>query len=81
MHPTSFSHVTSRNVVISPQNFLNFGFNLSMIKFQAAPSASPKLLNLNQDHPSKKWFYWSNLCKIEVIMTSLIEILDQTSIK
>ena len=39
------------------------------------PSASPKLLNLNQDHHSKKRFFWSNPYKIEVI-TSLIEMLE-----
>ena len=40
------------------------------------PSTSPKLLSLNQDHPSKKWFFWSNPYKIEVMVTSLIEMLD-----
>ena len=33
---------------ISPQNFLNFNFNPTGVKF--VPSANPKLLNLNQDH-------------------------------
>ena len=36
------------------------------------PGASPKLLNLNQDHSSKKWFFWSNPYK----NTSLTEILE-----
>ena len=40
------------------------------------PSASPKLLNLNQDYPSKKCFFWSNLYKIEVMITSFIEMLE-----
>ena len=40
------------------------------------PSTSPKLLSLNQDHPSKKCFFWSNPYKIEVMVTSLIEMLD-----
>ena len=40
------------------------------------PSTSPKLLSLNQDYPSKKWFFWSNPYKIEVMVTSLIEMLD-----
>ena len=49
--------VTSTNVGFGPINFLTFSFNpfailVQNIKF--APSASPKLLNLNQDHPSKK---------------------------
>ena len=55
--PASFSPVTSTNVGFSPQNFLTFSFNsfatlVQNIKF--VPSASPKLLNLNQDHPLKK---------------------------
>ena len=55
--PTSFSSVTSANVRISPQNFLTFSFNpfaLLAQKLQFVTSASPKLLNLNQNHPSKK---------------------------
>ena len=45
------------------------------VKFR--PSASPKLLNLNQDYPSKKvFFFWRNPCKIEVMITSLIEMLE-----
>ena len=35
----------------------------------------PKLLNLNQDHPSKRRFFWSNPYEIEVMITSLIEML------
>ena len=55
--PTSFSSVTSENVGISPQNFLTFSFNpfdTLMKFFKFLPSASPKLLNLNQDHLSKE---------------------------
>ena len=54
---SSFSLVTSTNVGISSQNFLTFSFNLvaTLVQnFKFVPSASPKLLNLNQDHPSKK---------------------------
>ena len=55
--PTSFSPVTSTNVGFDPKNFLTFSFNhfatlVQNLKF--VPSASPKLLNLNQDHHSKK---------------------------
>ena len=55
--PTSFSPVTSKNVGFGPQNLLTFSLNpfatlVQNVKF--VPSASPKLLNLNQDHPSKK---------------------------
>ena len=50
------SPVTSANVGISPQNFLTFNFNpfaTLMSDFKAIHSAIPKLLNLNQDFPSK----------------------------
>ena len=55
--PTSFSPVTSTNVEIRPQNFLTFSFNpfdRLVLNFNFVSSASPKLLNLNQDLPSKK---------------------------
>ena len=55
--PTSFFPVTSTNVRIGPQNFLTFSFNpfATLVQnFKFVPSASPKLLNLNQDHPSGK---------------------------
>ena len=55
--PTSFSPVTSTNVRCGPQNFLTFSSNPFATlaqNFKFVPSASPKLLNLNQDHPSKK---------------------------
>ena len=55
--PTSFSLVTSTNVGFAPRNFLAFSFNpfttlVQNVKF--LPSASPKLLNLNQDKKKKK---------------------------
>ena len=77
--PTIFSPVTSTNVGISPQNFLTFCFNpffSLMQNFKFVPIVSPKYLNLNQDHLSKKAFFWSNLYKIEVLITSLIEMLQ-----
>ena len=55
--PTSFSPATYTNMVISPQNFLTFSFNsfaTLLQSFKFVPSISPKLLNLNQNHPSKK---------------------------
>ena len=51
---TSFSPVTSANVGFGPQNFLAFSFNpfATLVQsFKFVRSASPKLLNLNQDHP------------------------------
>ena len=55
--PTNFSLATSTNLGISLQIFLTFSFNsfdrlVLNIKFVC--SASLKLLNLNQDHTSKK---------------------------
>ena len=55
--PTSFSPVTSTNIGISPQNILSFSFDpfdTLVSNFKFAPSASPKLLDLNQHHLSKK---------------------------
>ena len=77
--PTSYSPVISTNVGFGFQNFLTFSFNLfatlvQNLKF--VPSASHKLLNLNQDHLSKKRFSWSNPYKIEVMITFLIEMLQ-----
>ena len=43
------------------------------------PSTSPKLLNLNQDRLPKKQFFWSNPYKIEIMITSLIEMLDSSN--
>ena len=42
---------------------------------KAIPRASPKLLKLKQDQPSKKWFFWSNPDKVKVMITSLIDAL------
>ena len=44
--------------------------------YKTIPSASPKLLNLNQDHVSKKYFFWPNPHKMEVMTTSLTEMLE-----
>ena len=54
---TNFSPVTFTNVGITLKNFLTFTFNsfgTLVQNFKAIPGANPKLLNLNQDHPSKK---------------------------
>ena len=55
--PTSFSPATSTNVGFGHQHFLTFSFNpfATLVQnFKFVPSANPKLLNLNQDYPSKK---------------------------
>ena len=65
--PLSISPVISTNVGISPQNCLTFifdAFATLVQNFTAVPGASPKLLNLNQDHPSQKQFFWSHPYKI-----------------
>ena len=52
--PTNLFPVNSANIGISPQNFLNFSFNsfATLVQnFKATPSASAKLLRLNQGHP------------------------------
>ena len=76
---TNFSPATSTNVGISSQNFLTFSFNpfaTLLQSFKAIPGARPKLLNLNQNHPAKKWFFWLNPYKIKLMITSLIEVLE-----
>ena len=60
MSPYGFSPITSTNMIISLQNFLTFTFDpfaTLVWNFKAIPSTSPKLLSLNQDHPSKKVFF------------------------
>ena len=78
--PTSFFPVTSSNVEFSPPNFLTFSFNpfATLVEnFKFVPFAYLKLLNLNQDHPSKKKrFFGSNSDKIEVMITFLIEMIQ-----
>ena len=77
--PTSFFPVTSTNVGFGPQNFLTFSFNpfVTLVQnLKIVSSAHPKLLNLNQDHSSKKRFFCSNPYKIEVMITFLIEMVQ-----
>ena len=77
--PTRFSPVISTNIRLSLQNFLTFSFNSFdrlVWNFKILPSLTPKLLNLNQNHPSKKWFFWPNPYKIEVVINSLIQMLE-----
>ena len=56
------------------KDFFPFATPVENSKF--IPSVIPKLLNLNQEHPLKQWFLWSNPYKIDVIITSLIEMLE-----
>ena len=64
-----------RRTLLQKSAFATLAWN-----FKYLPSATPKLLNLNQDHPSKKRCFWSNLYKLEVMITSLIEMLGLPSL-
>ena len=82
--PTSFLHVTSRNVRFSSKKLPTVSLNslATQVKnSKAIPSANRKLLNLNQVHPLKEWFFWSNPYKIDVIITSFIEMLELPNFK
>ena len=73
-----FSSETSPNTGISPQNFLICSFDPFIALLQnikAIPSTSCKLLNLNQDHPSKNSFQVKSL-KIQILLSSLMEMLE-----
>ena len=66
----NFSLLTSTSLGISPKIFMSFRSNpfATLVQnFKAIPSVSPKLSNMNQDKPQKKWFFWSNPYNIEVI--------------
>ena len=73
---TSFSPVNSRNVGSSHKNFPTFSFD----RFYAIPRDTPKLLNLNQSHPSKVFFLVKPY-KIEVMITFLAGMLELHIIK
>ena len=77
--PTSFPLVTSRNVRISPQNFMTFSFNplphwckISSLYLMPVSNYS----TWAKTTPQKKQFLWSNPYKIEVVITSVVEMLE-----
>ena len=77
--PTSFSSVTSTNVGISPQNFLILVLTLLPHLCEiSSPYLMPSyIIELGaKSIPQKNWFFWSNPYKIEVMITSLIEMLE-----
>ena len=49
---------------------------LLVLNFKNMTNTNPKLLKLNQDHTSKDRFFWSNPYKIEVMINSLIKMLE-----
>ena len=63
--PTSFSSATSANVGISSQNLMNFTFNPFFNTGELEPRP-----------PLKKRFFPSNPYKIEIMITSLTEMLE-----
>ena len=77
---TSFFPVTSTNVGISPKLFgllvLSLLIHWWILPLKVISSTSPKLLKLNQDHLSKKEFFRSNPYKIEIMITSVIEMFQ-----
>ena len=69
MEGSFYERLTSTNVGNNPQNFLAFSFNpfaTFVQNVKAIPSASPKLLNLNQEHPLKIVFFGQILIKFRL---------------
>ena len=76
---TTFSHITSTNIGISSENFLTFSFShfsTLALNFNLIPSASPKLLNLNQKHLSEKLLFCQIVIKFEAMKASFSEMLE-----
>ena len=74
--PASFSHVTSTNVGISPLSFEILNSFVTLVQnFKAIPSANSKFWTWTMSNSQKNRFFWSNLYKIKVMITSLIVII------
>ena len=76
---TSFFSVTSAKVGISPQNFLTFSFKFfaTLVQnFKFAPSASPNYWSWTMTTRLKQRYFWSNPYIIEIMITSLTEMLE-----
>ena len=73
--PTSFSPGVSTNVKISPKKLVSTLLP-HLHKIKRLYLLSEQLLNLNQEHTSKKkkWFSYSNPYEIELMITSLLEL-------
>ena len=76
--PHSFSIVTSRNVRITPKTCWLLVFTLlphwcKILRPYLVPV--PSYWTWTKSTPQKNWFFWWNSCKIEVLVTSLIEML------
>ena len=75
---TSFSPAISTNVRINPQNFLNFSLTLltdwcEISSFYLAPL--PNDWAWSKTTPEKRFFWW-NPYKIEVMINSLLQMLE-----
>ena len=75
-HPTSFSHVTFKNVGISPLNFLTINCFVKLCKILRTYLVA--ISNYWTCAPFKKFkkVFWSNLYEIKVMITSLIVMLE-----
>ena len=76
---TSFFPITSTNVGISPKNFLAFSFNPLTHWCKISGLYLVPVRNYwtwTKITPQKKQFFWSKQYKIEVMITSLIEMLQ-----
>ena len=75
----SFSPVTSTNIGISPENFLILVLTLlphwcKILGLDLVPVSNNS--TWTKTTPQKKWFFYSDPYKIEVTITSLIEMLE-----
>ena len=78
--PTSFSPVTSANRNY-PKNFLTFSLNLlchTVVKFQGHTLCQSQIIEFEPrfEPPLKKICFLVKSCKIEVMITSLTEMLE-----
>ena len=76
--PTSFSTVTSLNVRIIPKTFwllvlILLPHRCKILSPYLVPV--PNYWTWTKTTPQKKWFFWSNPYKIELKISSLIEML------
>ena len=76
---TSFSLVTSTNLGISPKTFWLLVLTLLSHWCKTSRLYLVPVLNYwtsTRSTPQKNWFFWSNSYKIEVMIISLIEMLE-----
>ena len=77
-----FSPATSTNVGVNLQNFLTFSFKTFATLVEISRPflvPVPNYWAWTKTTPQKKWFFWSNPYKIDVMITFLIEVLQLTN--